>query len=426
MAGVDHSPGREHEVHQHSYESASEQDAKNDPIEDQVLELPDRNLFGVLDGMGGAGNGDKASFIAKEAIINAVKDSPRETDDLVTLSIAMHAANQTVVDFNQANGLDLSHETNSGTTASIMMLKPKADGFSEVTIAQVGDSRVYIAREDGRLEMVTMDQVGYPDPDPLENWNRQLRLSEVKVDTEILKKDRITFAMRHIIGMSIGGREKFEPSFFKAELGPNDRIFSTTDGVHDNLTTSEMQAIAKAYPSKEGLSNALVAEAKNRAAERTFRSKRDDISVVVIEGSKPEKQKLIDHIPEFLTTEPYEEKLKPDEERDIFFKDGVPIRFNIGGEEMELHNGDDETFTLLQPGRQPIDYTRGQGYKVLPAGTSIELGRVSADDSEKLFKFSNDVSRHHAQLQVGFNEVGAPFARIKDLNSTNGTFVPEV
>lgn len=105
------------------------------------------NLFFVADGMGGHAGGDIASAITAQHV--ALADEPLETPE---------QAEQKLIDFIWQANEKLSETVAThpdiagmGTTFSGMMVTG-----TKVTIAHIGDSRVYLAR-DGVVKQITTD-----------------------------------------------------------------------------------------------------------------------------------------------------------------------------------------------------------------------------------------------------------------------------
>src|SRR5947209_6362301 len=104
-------------------------------------------LFVVADGMGGHAGGDIASAIAVKRIAEADRpySSPQEAER--SLASALLAANQRINDVVE----DHSELTGMGTTVSALVRVGDA-----VSIAHIGDSRIYLFRE-GELSQITND-----------------------------------------------------------------------------------------------------------------------------------------------------------------------------------------------------------------------------------------------------------------------------
>ncbi|WP_104178718.1 PP2C family serine/threonine-protein phosphatase [Cryobacterium sp. Y50] len=104
-------------------------------------------LFVVADGMGGHAGGDVASSIATKRIIEADKPYPSAQEAEFALQAALIGANaqlaETVFEHAELTGM--------GTTVSAIVVLE-----NEVAIAHIGDSRIYLLR-DNELSQITID-----------------------------------------------------------------------------------------------------------------------------------------------------------------------------------------------------------------------------------------------------------------------------
>ena len=107
-------------------------------------------LVVVCDGMGGHENGEVASRIAVDAILQIFQNSP-SSDPAERLKNGFLVANQRILAHAEKAGLD-----GMGTTAVAAFVK---DG--EAWVAHVGDSRCYRIRGGGIQQMTRMDGVNY-------------------------------------------------------------------------------------------------------------------------------------------------------------------------------------------------------------------------------------------------------------------------
>ncbi|WP_104128767.1 PP2C family serine/threonine-protein phosphatase [Cryobacterium sp. Y57] len=105
------------------------------------------SLFVVADGMGGHAGGDVASAIATKRIIEADKPYASAQDAEFALQAALIGANaqlaETVFEHAELTGM--------GTTVSAIVVLE-----NEVAIAHIGDSRIYLLR-DNELSQITVD-----------------------------------------------------------------------------------------------------------------------------------------------------------------------------------------------------------------------------------------------------------------------------
>ena len=115
---------------------------------DMALDTPNGDVFVVCDGMGGHVGGAKASSLAVDSIISYLKKE-KYSDPLVALNGALQFANMQILGF--AN--DYPEYKGMGTTACIVLMQG-----SEVWIAHVGDSRIYLyLGKEKKLHRITKD-----------------------------------------------------------------------------------------------------------------------------------------------------------------------------------------------------------------------------------------------------------------------------
>jgi len=133
---------------------------KREHNEDNLVAAPDLGLFVVCDGMGGRNAGEVASHMAVDIIHGHVREASLrgslpylgqydETFSPATnrLASAIRLANQAIHDAAERNAA----HAGMGTTVVAAMMTDEV-----LSIAHVGDSRLYLARE-GRLAALTAD-----------------------------------------------------------------------------------------------------------------------------------------------------------------------------------------------------------------------------------------------------------------------------
>ena len=165
------------------------------------------NLFFVADGMGGHAGGDIASAIASQHI--ALADEPLETSA---------EAEQKLIDYiyQAKQKIDASVKqhpaiTGMGTTLSALMVTG-----TKVSIAHIGDSRIYLAR-DGFVKQITSDHT----------------FVQRLVDTgRITEEEALTHPRRSVLMRVLGDIEKFpEVDVDTYETKPGDRWMACSDGL---------------------------------------------------------------------------------------------------------------------------------------------------------------------------------------------------
>ncbi len=207
------------------------------------------NLYVLADGMGGHNAGDYASRYAVETIVQSVQGS-RDTSPVMILREAIWKANQAVV---EKSRMDIDLE-GMGTT----VVAATVDG-RELCVANVGDSRLYIAGE--YFEQITKDH---------SYVQEMVRRGELRAEIARIHPDR------NIITRAVGGGLDIEVDFFEAELAENDRILMCSDGLTDMLEDREIFEIIKTGADSADIVEMLVGQANRYGGN-------DNITVILTE-----------------------------------------------------------------------------------------------------------------------------------------------
>jgi protein phosphatase len=210
------------------------------------------NLFFVADGMGGHAGGDIASAIASQHL--ALADEPLET----------HAeAEQKLIDYiyQAKQKIDASVKqhpaiTGMGTTLSALMVTG-----TKVTIAHIGDSRIYLAR-DGVVKQITSDHT----------------FVQRLVDTgRITEEEALTHPRRSVLMRVLGDIEKFpEVDIDTYETKPGDRWMACSDGLSGVVPNQLMENILLSKVDGQEACELLVGEALEFGAP-------DNVTVVLVD-----------------------------------------------------------------------------------------------------------------------------------------------
>ena len=210
------------------------------------------NLFFVADGMGGHAGGDIASALASQHL--ALADEPLENSA---------AAEQKLIDFiyQAKQKIDASVKehpaiTGMGTTLSAMMVTG-----TSVTIAHIGDSRVYLAR-DGVVKQITSDHT----------------FVQRLVDTgRISEEEALIHPRRSVLMRVLGDIEQFpEVDIETYETKPGDRWMACTDGLSGVVPNQLMENILLNNMDVKEASELLIGEALEFGAP-------DNVTVVLVD-----------------------------------------------------------------------------------------------------------------------------------------------
>src|SRR6266487_4890815 len=212
-------------------------------------------LFVVEDGMGGHTNGQDASRLAIQTIINYILprlSASNQIDDDAFLNLlrdGVQCANQAV---HQRN---LEERADMGTTMTAsLVVGPVA------YVANVGDSRTYLYREPQGLMKVTQDH----------------SVVASLVEAGIIKPDDIyTHPKRNQIYRSLGEKPVIDVDSFKVPLRAGDKLLLCSDGLWDMVRDPIIQNVLQAVPDPSQTGNALIKAALDGGGE-------DNVSVIVV------------------------------------------------------------------------------------------------------------------------------------------------
>ena len=223
------------------------------------------NLFFVADGMGGHAGGDIASAIASQHISLA--------DELLATSAE---AEQKLIDYiyQAKQKIDASVKqhpaiTGMGTTLSAMMVTG-----TKVTIAHIGDSRIYLTR-DGVVKQITTDHT----------------FVQRLVDTgRISEEEALVHPRRSVLMRVLGDIEQFpEVDIDTYETKPGDRWMACSDGLSGVVPDQLMKNILLSNVDIKEAGELLVGEALEFGAP-------DNVTVVLVDVIDAKEE--IDFLPE--------------------------------------------------------------------------------------------------------------------------------
>ncbi len=239
----------------------------------------DRNqAYGVFDGLGGHAGSGEASQIAKSVVSDTLKliaqnIRPAEAESL--LRDALTKAHNAIREMG-AKGI--------GTTAAIGKILANERGDRKLVVAHAGDSRVYLLRG-GRLYMLTLDHGHFNDRAPEDRHTIQRALSSVADNSsaqQLPSSLRAAYRYRNEISSSLGtGPLVIETNTYG--VLPGDRVLFMTDGVHDNLTTEEINRIVSGAGDDKKVASELTWWSRVRSQQTGhLRAKPDDTTAVIV------------------------------------------------------------------------------------------------------------------------------------------------
>ena len=249
---------------------------KQKPNEDSLLavmgerthnSLPQQfGLFVVADGMGGHANGQDASRLAIQTMVDRILprlSSSEDLDDKALEKLLVNGVQQANMAVFERN---MEHHADMGTTMTSAIV---VGGMAYV--ANVGDSRTYLYREPEGLHKITHDH----------------SVVASLVEAGIIRNEDIyTHPKRNQIYRSLGEKPDLEVDSFVEHLQPGDKLLLCSDGlwemVHDrdaqrDKDIQRIMSISNADPKQTV--NALINAANEGGGE-------DNISVIVVSVSE--------------------------------------------------------------------------------------------------------------------------------------------
>ncbi len=208
------------------------------------------NLFLVADGMGGHKAGDYASKCAVETIIEMCSKS-RGKKVVTAISDAINEANTRI----RRKAMEDVNMVGMGTTAVLATVSGNI-----LTVANVGDSRLYVISADKTITQITRDH------------------SLVEEMVRMGGIDRVS-ARNHpdknIITRAIGATGNVNIDFFEVELKDGDIILMCSDGLSNMIEDNNILEIINSEKELESMTSKLVSTANENGGS-------DNISVVLI------------------------------------------------------------------------------------------------------------------------------------------------
>jgi serine/threonine protein phosphatase PrpC len=238
--------------------------------EDNFLMLPERFIFAVADGMGGAKAGEVASAMALESLEEQAKISPSPTElyepkdsdsagDKVLnwIATAVRKSHKNIWKKSQKE----AEMRGMGCTLDFLVLSQ-----DRAFVGHVGDSRIYLIRR-GRAYRVTQDHT----------------LAQAQYAAGFLTEEELkTARTRNILLKAMGVAAEVEPDVFTFEIGPGDCFLLCSDGLYEYFQDTEIPKFFDEFE-LEQIPRKLIETACERGGH-------DNITAVVVEVLGGEKR----------------------------------------------------------------------------------------------------------------------------------------
>lgn len=207
------------------------------------------NLYAVCDGMGGHKAGEIASQTAIDVLTECIMNHDFE-DTVSIMQDSITEANKEVFTFANSD----ASRNGMGTT----LVAATIDG-DRMTVANVGDSRLYVISKD-KIRQITIDHSVVEE---------LLRSGAITEDSEIYH------TQKHKITRAIGAEDTVDIDFFDCTLSYDDYVLLCSDGLTNEVKNEEIFSIVNGTGTVEEKAEDLVKLANEHGGN-------DNITVLLI------------------------------------------------------------------------------------------------------------------------------------------------
>lgn len=271
--------------------------------EDMILLDQRQGLAAIFDGMGSRKGADALGQIASQRAAQAVhhgwkrliqhEDGALPCDRLDLSAALLHLIQEAHKQVRATGVLRASDDTSlqsrvrspKTTVALVIFCHHRDDNSYSIVSAHVGDSRIYLLREQEPLVRLTQDDgllttliqnqtISEADAFRIDQANDANQLSEAEMEY---------FNKRYGVTQMLGDEQPPVIHIRQTSLLPGDRILLCSDGIHDNLLDQEIEELLR-NSSSTIVARLLVERAVQRShqdSKSTIRAKMDDMSALV-------------------------------------------------------------------------------------------------------------------------------------------------
>jgi protein phosphatase len=219
--------------------------------EDALLHDPNRSIFAVADGVGGAEAGEVASQTAIEVLDEAFRHQTEGADIEDLMELAIQRANASIHQMAQ------EHAKFSMMATTIVALHLKGN---VATFGHVGDSRLYRLTPDGQLHRETEDH--------------SIVEEEVRAG-RMTPEQAANHPSKNVISRALGAEQGVEVDMKTMEVEDGSEFLLCTDGITRHISDNELRQLMVVSDSLDELCSELKRRCYDRGAE-------DNLTVVAI------------------------------------------------------------------------------------------------------------------------------------------------
>jgi protein phosphatase len=219
--------------------------------EDAFLHDPERSIFAVADGVGGAEAGEVASQTAIEVLDEAFRHQTEGADIEDLMELAIQRANASIHQMAQ------EHARFSMMATTVVALHIKGD---IATFGHVGDSRLYRLTPDGQLHRETEDH--------------SIVEEEVRAG-RMTPEQAANHPSKNVISRALGAEQGVEVDMKTMEVEDGTEFLLCTDGITRHVSDNELRQLMVVSNNLDDLCNELKRRCYERGAE-------DNLTVIAV------------------------------------------------------------------------------------------------------------------------------------------------
>ena len=219
--------------------------------EDSFLHDPERSIFAVADGVGGAEAGEVASQTAIEVLDEAFRHQTDGADIEDLMELAIQRANASIHQMAQ------EHARFAMMATTIVALHVKGD---VATFGHVGDSRLYRLTPDGQLHRETEDH--------------SIVEEEVRAG-RMTPEQAANHPSKNVISRALGAEQGVEVDMKTMEVEDGTEFLLCTDGITRHVSDNEIRQLMVVSANLDELCSELKRRCYERGAE-------DNLTVIAV------------------------------------------------------------------------------------------------------------------------------------------------
>ncbi|MDD4238912.1 MAG: Stp1/IreP family PP2C-type Ser/Thr phosphatase [Desulfotomaculaceae bacterium] len=220
--------------------------------EDSLCVSPEIGLFAVADGMGGHLAGEVASVTALQMLeqVLAKRLQKREGPEQALIA-AVQEANRKIFELASRN----QQWAGMGTTITACLKREKV-----IYIAQVGDSRAYLLRENLIVQLTEDHSL----------------VRELVRNGGLTEEQALHHPQRNVLTRALGTAPSLNVDIYHHEISPGDLLLLCTDGLTGYLRPDEIMLTIRTSPDLDRAARSLVDKALGSGGK-------DNITVILLE-----------------------------------------------------------------------------------------------------------------------------------------------